>query len=106
MNALKRDVGYCERLDCPLDGPNDGACDAGFEACFDWDHQDELRKTIGVAELVHSLQSFATAKPAIDAEVRKCRLLCRNCHNTKRTWMAAAPAGYKHFCEPHRPLDV
>ena len=106
VNALKREAGYCERLDCPEDGPNDGACDAGFEACFDWDHQDEVRKTTAVANLVNNAQSFETAKPAIDAEVRKCRLLCCNCHKTKPQWLAAAPAGYKHYCDPHRPLDV
>ncbi len=106
INSLKRAVGYCERIECPEDGPNGGACDAGFEACFDWDHQDETRKTIDVCMLVNNTQSFATAKPAIDAEVRKCRLLCRNCHKTKRAWMAAAPAGYEHFWDPHRPLDV
>ena len=106
VNALKRAVGYCERIDCPEDGPTDGVCDEGFEACFDWDHQDETRKTAGVAKLVNNCQSLRRAKPAIDAEVRKCRLLCRNCHVTKRQWLAAAPAGYQHFCEPHRPLDV
>jgi|TARA_B110000967_G_C18894159_1_gene569424 hypothetical protein len=29
---------------------------------------------------------FATAKPEIDAERAKCRLLCRNCHITRSQW--------------------
>jgi hypothetical protein len=29
---------------------------------------------------------FATAKPEIDAEWAKCRLLCRNCHITRSQW--------------------
>ena len=105
INALKRAVGYCERIDCPEDGPNGGACDAGFEACFDWDHQDELTKIEEVADIARR-QPLATAKPRIDAEVRKCRLLCRNCHITKPQWLAAAPAGYAHFWDAHRPLAV
>ena len=44
--------------------------------------------------------SLATSHACFSTE------LCRNCHATKRQWLAAAPAGYEHFCEPHRPLDV
>ena len=100
VNALKRDTGGCERRDCPHDGPNGGACDEGFEACFDWDHQDEVQKTASVSQLVNNAKSFATAKPLIDVEVRKCRLLCCNCHKTKKEWLPRESAEGR---DPFRP---
>ena len=105
INSLKRAIGGCERRDCPHDGPNGGACEEGFEACFDWDHQDELQKTINVSKLVCNGQSFATAKPLIDDEVRKCRLLCRNCHNTKHEWLPREAAEGRDPFRP-RPSDA
>ena len=40
----------------------------------------------GIAQIVADGRCFATAKPEIDAERAKCRLLCRNCHNTRHQW--------------------
>ena len=105
VNALKRAIGGCERRDCPHDGPNGGACDEGFEACFDWDHQDELQKTVSVSKLACKNQSLAKSKPLIDAEVRKCRLLCHNCHMTKKEWLPREAAEGRDPFRP-RPSDA
>ena len=105
-NTIKREVGACERPECPRDGPSAGRCVSGFEACYDWDHVDRTTKGRGIAEIVHDNRSFATDKPELLAELglppdfdvdtddippvaeRRCRLLCRNCHKTRKEWDA------------------
>jgi len=91
--TLKRAVGRCERADCPRDGPSGGVCSAGFEQCYDWDHTDETTKECGISKLCSDNKSFATAKPLIDAERAKCRLLCANCHKTRSQWDKRSEAG-------------
>ena len=86
VNGLKRAVGRCERPDCPRDGPSGGECKADYEQCYDWDHIEEADKGRNIADIVAERRSLATAKPEIDAEWAKCRLLCRNCHITRSQW--------------------
>ena len=103
-NHIKREVGVCERPECPCDGPSYGLCVDGFEACYDWDHVDPTTKGRGIAEIVADTRSLPTAKPEILEELglplnfnvesdeippvseRRCQLLCRNCHNTRKDW--------------------
>ena len=85
-NELKRKVGVCERPDCPGDGPSDGKCTEGYEQCYDWDHIDPSKKEHGIAKLVNDSKSPKTVCPIIKSEVKKCRLLCKNCHNTRAKW--------------------
>jgi len=105
-NTIKREVGACERPECPRDGPSAGRCVAGFEACYDWDHVDPTTKGRGIANIVHDTRSLPTAKRELLAELglppdfdvdtddippvaeRRCRLLCRNCHITRKDWDA------------------
>ena len=105
-NTIKRKVGVCERPECPCDGPSAGRCVPGFEACYDWDHVDPTTKGRSIAEIVTDCRSFATAKrellqelglpPDFDVDTddippvaaRRCRLLCRNCHITRKDWDA------------------
>ena len=42
-----------------------------------------------ISDLCGNAFCFATAKPLIDAEIAKCRLLCSNCHRTRRKWDTA-----------------
>ena len=104
VNALKRRVGRCERADCPGDGPSQGACTAGFEQCYDWDHQDPATKTACISQIISKKNAFETVKPRVLRELglpenfdvgadavppkheRHCQLLCRNCHRTRRFW--------------------
>jgi hypothetical protein len=86
VNGLKRAVGRCERPDCPGDGPSNGECKADYEQCYDWDHIKEEDKGRAIAKIVDDYRCFATAKPEIDTERPKCRLLCRNCHHTRSQW--------------------
>jgi hypothetical protein len=86
VNGLKRAVGRCERPDCPRDGHSGGECKVGYEQCYDWDHIEEEDKGRGIAKIVTDCRCFATAKPEIDTERAKCRLLCRNCHHTRSQW--------------------
>ena len=83
--ALKRAVGRCERGDCPRDGPT-AVCVEGVEQCYEWDHIDPTTKECNISDLCGDGYCFETAKPRIDAERAKCRLLCRNCHNTRTEW--------------------
>ena len=105
-NTIKREVGACERPDCPCDGPSGGRCVPGFEACYDWDHVDPTTKGRSIAEIVTDRRSLPTAKPELLQELglppdfdvasdemppvaeRRCRLLCKNCHNTRKEWDA------------------
>ena len=86
VNALKRAVGRCERPDCPRDGPSGGECKADYEQCYDWDHIKEEDKGRCIGDIVNDSRCLATAKPEIDTERAKCRLLCRNCHHTRKQW--------------------
>ena len=106
VNGIKREVGACERPDCPRDGPSGGRCVAGFEACYDWDHVDPTTKGRCIAKIANDCRSLPTAKrellqelglpPDFDVDTddippvaeRRCRLLCRNCHNTRKDWDA------------------
>ena len=105
-NSIKRKVGACERPECPRDGPSAGRCVPGFEACYDWDHVDPTTKGRGIAEIVNTCRSLPTAKRELLAEIglppdfdvasdemppvaeRRCRLLCKNCHITRKDWDA------------------
>ena len=106
VNGIKRAVGACERPECPRDGPSAGRCVAGFEVCYDWDHVDPTTKGRGISNIVHDRRSLPTAKPELLAELglppdfdvdtddippvaeRRCRLLCKNCHITRKEWDA------------------
>jgi hypothetical protein len=85
-DKLKRGVGRCERPGCPMDGPSGGLCVDGYERCFDWDHIDASTKVCAIADLCNDGYCFETSRLKIDAERDKCRLLCRNCHHTRREW--------------------
>ena len=85
VNAHKRAVGGCERKDCPKDGPVT-ACTEGYEQCYDCDHIDEPEKGHAIADLVHNCMSSATAIPLIDEELPLTRVLCANCHVTRKVW--------------------
>jgi hypothetical protein len=104
VNAIKRKIGQCENPDCPKDGPGEGVCTAGFEACYDLDHLVQATKKYEISDLVANRQSPATAIPLILAEIglpvdfdvetdpippilaRRIRMLCRNCHITREEW--------------------
>ena len=107
VNKLKCEVGVCERPDCPRDGPSDGQCVEGYEACSDWDHKDPATKGRAIGAIVADHRPLATSKPEIFREIglppnfnvdtdptppvaeRRCRLLCANCHTTRDEWDTA-----------------
>ena len=104
VNAIKRKIGVCENPACPCDGPSGGRCVAGFEVCYDNDHIDPRTKGRSIGAIVTERSSLTNAKAEILAELglppdfdvdtdpippmatRRCRLLCRNCHNTRKAW--------------------
>lgn len=51
--------------------------------CFDFAHKDAATKLAGVSSLCQSRQTLATARPLLDAEMAKCRLLCGPCHQAE-----------------------
>tara|TARA_B110000444_G_C18389015_1_gene388386 strand:+ start:14 stop:472 length:459 start_codon:yes stop_codon:yes gene_type:complete len=91
-NTIKRAIGRFENPNCPCDGPSDGECKAGFEQAYDWDHFVRATKRKCVSNICTSTRCLATAKPLIDAEIAKCRLLCRNCHQTRKQWDTKQPS--------------
>ena len=84
VDALKRHLGGCAHLHCPGgEGPEDWL--HKHPQCGDWDHVDETHWEIQISNIVGSLKKVAVAewKAAIDKEVRKTRLLCKNCHHCR-----------------------
>lgn len=70
-------------------------CDERFPACaMDFDHRDPEKKAANISTLV--LQN--TPKELIEAEIRKCDLVCSNCHRIRtrnqrhayRRWLKSA----------------
>jgi hypothetical protein len=83
VDAIKRHLGGCAHVHCPGDGPDDWISE--HPQCGDFDHVDETDKKICIGAIVGSNKKVPVAewKAAIDDEVRKTRLLCRNCHHCR-----------------------
>jgi len=85
VDRCKRGVGKCASCARPVvKGKN--------EVMFEWNHLDEATKRKGglfgkfggVAGLVHNCSNAATlakVKHLLDAEMKKCNVLCSNCHH-------------------------
>lgn len=86
VDKLKRDVGECQRVECPKDGPSGGKCSEGFEVCYEWDHIQRPSKGRGVAEICNHNGSLEQRRDELLEEIRKCRMLCSNCHQTRSKW--------------------
>ena len=86
VNAIKLKIGECQLCKRKV---NDGNLCA-----FDFDHLDETTKTENIGIMVHRypLKKFFSL---IDDEVKKCRLLCCNCH-MKDTNEQRKKASIKH----------
>jgi Zn ribbon nucleic-acid-binding protein len=81
VDNIKRHLKGCAHLGCPgNEGPDDWV--NNHPQCGDFDHIDRADKKISISEIVHSLTRVPVAewKAAIDKELPKCRLLCKNCH--------------------------
>lgn len=63
----------------------------GYPHAFQWAHRSELDKEDGVAKIVHSAKSFKTAKPLLDTEMARSRMLCQCCGKTETDARALAP---------------
>ena len=84
VDAIKRHLGGCAHLRCPGgEGPDDWI--HKHPQCGDWDHVDEAGKEICIAKIVNLTKKVPVAewKAAIDKELRKTRLLCKNCHHCR-----------------------
>jgi hypothetical protein len=83
VDALKRHLGGCAHLHCPGEGPEDWI--NKHTQCGDFDHVDETDKEISIGAIVGCTKKVPVAewKAAIDTELRKCRLLCKNCHHCR-----------------------
>jgi hypothetical protein len=82
VDAIKRHLGGCAHLGCPgNEGPDDWV--NNHPQCGDFDHIDRADKEISISEIVGSPKKVPVAewKAAIDKELPKCRLLCKNCHH-------------------------
>ena len=69
---LKRSIGGC--ADCGMQ------VEEGMMRVFVFAHEDAARRGEHVCDLCRLNKSASVAIPLIDAEVKKCRLLCQTCH--------------------------
>lgn len=86
VNFFKHELNKCANPLCWRDGQTNGRCLPGFETCYDFDHVIESEKTYTISELVKNTMPPKTAIPLILAELPKTRMLCRNCHKTRKEW--------------------
>lgn len=73
INAIKLSIGAC--VECNRKVTPKNCC------AFDFDHRDEEKKMIGIANLVYKSQTFYDEH--LRSEITKCQLLCANCHKIK-----------------------
>lgn len=73
INGMKLRLGRCE--ECNLQVSENAY------HIFVFAHKTARDKEYNMADLRRSRQSLATAKPLIDAEAERCRLLCQVCHS-------------------------
>ena len=52
---------------------------SAYPHMFQWAHRSELDKERSVSKIVNGTRSFNTAKPELDNEIGRCRMLCMNC---------------------------
>tara|TARA_X000001036_G_scaffold163351_1_gene155037 strand:- start:6 stop:905 length:900 start_codon:yes stop_codon:yes gene_type:complete len=64
---------------------------SAYPHAFQWAHRSELDKGQGVAKIVNSRQSFDTAKPKLDREMGRSRMLCMNCGKVETDARQRAP---------------
>ena len=62
-----------------------------YPHAFQWAHRSELDKGQSVGKIVNSSQSFKTAKPELDREMGRSRLLCQNCGKVETDKRKHAP---------------
>jgi len=63
----------------------------GWPHAFQWAHRSELDKEKSVSYIVARRKSFKTAKPLLDTEMARCRLLCQCCGKTETDARVHAP---------------
>ena len=73
INAIKLERGACADCQLPVEG--------NPVHIFVFAHIDAKVFEYHMADLRRSRQSFETAKPLIDVEAERCRVLCANCHS-------------------------
>ncbi len=93
VNRLKLAIGGCATCWFKV-VPHGGEYTPGYTGyphAFQFAHKSELDKESNISELVRSRATLKTVKRRIDAEVRKCRLLCACCHRTETNGREHAP---------------
>jgi hypothetical protein len=73
VNDIKMRIGGCQECSKRI---------SGREHCFKFEfaHRDATDYKGKVANIVNSRTTLKTAKPLLDKEIAKCRLLCHDCH--------------------------
>ena len=76
VNDIKMRIGGCQ--ECSKHIP-------GREHCFKFEfaHRDATDYKCRVSQIVHRCTTLKTAKPLLDKEIAKCRLLCHDCHRAE-----------------------
>ena len=73
VNDIKMRIGGCQECSKHI---------FGREHCFKFEfaHRDATDYKCKVSQIVHRTTKLETAKPLLDKEIAKCRLLCHDCH--------------------------
>ena len=64
---------------------------SAYPHAFQWAHRSELDKGQSVSKIVASAQSFDTAKPKLDQDMGRSRMLCMNCGHVETQAREHAP---------------
>ena len=65
---------------------------SAYPHAFQWAHRSELDKGQNVSTIVTSRQAFNAAKPKLDREMGRSRLLCMNCGHVETQVRQRAPS--------------
>jgi len=93
VNAKKLAIGKCENCEYRVVPWGSGwrPGQTGYPHAFQWAHRSEIDKGKSVSILVTSHLTFEKAKPKLDKEMARCRLLCMCCGKTETDTRKKAP---------------
>lgn len=93
VDAKKLEIGKCTECEYRVvpRGEHFTPGMTGYPHAFQWAHRSELDKGKCVAKIVNYYSTLKVAKPLLDKEIARCRLLCMCCGRTETDARNSAP---------------